>query len=55
MIYQDIQDTEEYWELEAERDLEAVEADADALAGIGWGVDEDYGLIGGDSDLLGEW
>lgn len=32
-----------------------VEADADTLASAGWGTDEDYGLIGGDSDLLGEW
>lgn len=38
------------------------EADADALASAGWGTDEDYdpsvwdsGLIGGDSDLMGEY
>lgn len=30
--------------------------DADALASIGWGTDEDYGcIIGGDSDLFGEF
>lgn len=32
-----------------------VEADADTLASAGYGTDEDYGLIGGDSDLYGEW
>lgn len=32
-----------------------VEADANTLASAGWGTDEDYGLIGGDSDLWGEY
>lgn len=32
-----------------------VEADADTLASAGYGTDEDYGMIGGDSDLMGEW
>jgi hypothetical protein len=32
-----------------------VEADANTLASAGYGTDEDYGMIGGDSDLMGEW
>jgi hypothetical protein len=31
------------------------EDDAYALASAGHGTDEDYGLIGGDSDLWGEY
>ena len=31
------------------------EADADTLRMAGMGTDEDYGLIGGDSDLWGEF
>ncbi len=39
-------------DMESEHDgfRDDVEADADALAGIGWGTDEDYGYYGGDSD-----
>lgn len=29
--------------------------DASAFASAGHGTDEDYGMIGGDSDLMGEW
>ena len=35
--------------------LTDVEADAMTLRDAGWGTDEDYGLIGGDSDLWGEY
>lgn len=33
--------------------LTDVEADAMALAGAGWGTDEDYGVT--EADVLGEW
>lgn len=30
--------------------------DGEAFRSAGWGTDEDYGgMIGGDSDLIGEW
>lgn len=39
-------------EYDDERDpfLSDAEADADALASVGWGTDEDYGDFGGDCD-----
>lgn len=34
--------------LDDEPYMDAVEADADALASAGWGTDEDYGYYGGE-------
>lgn len=49
----DYEDEEPYWdgssdEDEPEDNLSDVEADAMALAGAGYGTDEDYGFYGGD-------
>ena len=38
-------DDEEYWE---SRRLDDLSDDAEALASIGWGTDEDYGYYGDD-------
>jgi len=45
-----------------DEDFDAYEPDLDfgyefdsAMESVGWGTDEDYGLIGGDSDLWGEF
>lgn len=32
-----------------------LEADADALASMGWGTDEDYGYYGEDDCYEGDW
>ena len=33
---------------DAEHDWSDIDADADTLASVGWGTDEDYGYFGGD-------
>jgi hypothetical protein len=51
MFYDDLTTDEYYndisiWGEYEDDDMTDVEADADALASIGWGTDEDYGWYG---------